>query len=274
MASMYSSPPSKSNLYKTIADRQTKRMLTERPSVSFKSLNKTNTTKDSASVIKKSKLFLAKNFVKTITPFLNSMKNIRDEKAHEKPSNTEIFYYSLRKFIKEQIGIDELMYAKNFPNRYYLQKKEELLNISTQTKNISFQQKEKEERERERERERKGKTKTFVLIKKNAKSQAMKRFAKLWKAIKERIDYKKKIKSELERLNPYYLISTSDAKFFANFYSATNDQIDKIRNKDLMSSTTNKKFYTNHDLKSFKLKECLLKKPIEKGNVSSSNLSK
>ena len=257
--------PSKNNLYDKIYTEQTKKSRTDRASVSFqRSTNKTMTTKDT-SVPKKSKLFLAKNFVKSITPFLKSMKNLQEEKALEKPSNTEIFYYSLRNFISEKISVDELMYAKNFPNRYYQKKRTELRNISNPQKRvISYNNYKMPE---DSPVQKVSKAKTFSLVKQNQKSQASKKFKKLWKAIKERIDYRKKIKNELERINPYYLISTSDAKFFANFYSATNDHIDKIRNKDLINSNTKKKFYTNHDLKTLKLNECQLKRPIE--NISS-----
>jgi len=258
---MISSPPSKSNLYEAIYNKQAKKnvnekMRPERGSVSFQKSTKTQSTKDN-SVPKKSKLFLTKNFVKSITPFLKSMRNLHSEKAIEKPSNTDIFYYSLRKFVKSEIGVDELMYAKNFPNRYFLQKKEELRSISSSQAKNSIQNNGKFEEDFQKV----SKSKTFNFLKQAQKTQTMKKFGILWKSIKERIDYRKKMKLELEKLNPYYLISTSDAKFFANFYSATNNLIDKIRNKDLINSSTNKKFYMNHDLKSLRLKDALLKRP-------------
>ena len=258
---MNSQQSSKSNLYEAVYNKQVQKMENlnpERASISFqRSTTKSQSTKDN-SIPKKSKLFLTKKFVKSITPFLKSMRNIKAEQALEKPSNSEIFYYSLRKFLKEEVGINELMYAKNFPNRYFQQKKEEFRKISP-GQNYSLPHYEKTDQETQKI----NKSKTFNIVKQSQKSHATKKFGILWKSIKDRIDYRKKIKNELEQLNPYYLISTSDAKFFSNFYAATNDCIDKIKNKDLTSTSTNKKFYTNHDLKSLRLKEVFLKRPKE-----------
>lgn len=247
----------KINLYDKIFKNQLeKQSKNDRSSVSFeKSVylspqKSSNLSTQAKPQPRKSKLFIAKNFVKSLFPFLKSMKNLKNEKALEKPSNKDIFYYSFRKFLRDDISIDELMYAKNFPNKYFNSKQAEFREISSHNKN---------------ELQKLGKSKTFSLSKQMQKNQAQKNFSSLWAAIKERIDYRKKIKNELEQINPYYLISTSEEKFFSNFYSASNDYIDKIRNKDLTSCSTNKKFY-NNDLKSLKLKEFLLKRP--KPNIS------
>lgn len=239
---------------------------TERSSVSFEKGLSSHTNRISTAQSddkmkgRKSKLYIAKNFVKSLFPFLRSMKNLKNDRELEKPSNKEIFYYSFRKFLRDDNSIDDLMYAKNFPNRYFKKNVDQFYNVS------EFLSK---HNSKSPEIKQITKLKTFSLAKNIQKNQSQKKFSTIWKAIKERIEYRKKIKNELQQINPYYLISTSDEKFFSNFYSITNNQIDKIRNKDLISSSTTKNFY-NNDLKTLKLKEMLLKRPKNPVNSTTS----
>ena len=75
------------------------------------------------------------------------------------------------------------------------------------------------------------------------KIKAQENFKKIRNVLLKRVNFKKKIRNELEKNNKFHIFNNKDSKLIKSLTSITNHYINKISNKDLWSENDRKKFY-------------------------------
>jgi hypothetical protein len=169
------------------------------------------------------------------------------ENEQKKDLKNTILSNAFDGYLKGKYDLKQLILAKNSPKQFYL---------AFLQNNELFQEEKTNKKKLLNERET------------EARKKVLGNFKKISDVINDRINFKKSVKCELDKINPYYIISSKDPRFIQNFFNISNIYLDKIKNKDLINSDTQKKYYLSYNRrKKVQLKEMEIKKEVAKEEI-------
>ena len=177
-------------------------------------------------------------------PYFETEKNVDLEE--------NIFFNAFHGYLDGKYDFKQVIQAKNFPKKFY----EKFMKNDDNPRDEKLIKRKVAINEKETERRKK----------------ALANFKKISNTINDRIQFKKNVKEELDKINPYYIISSKDPKFFQNFFYVSNNYLDKIKNKDLLNSDTQKKYYLNYNKRrNIHLREMEIKKEVKEESKEKNN---
>lgn len=194
---------------------------------------------------------------------LNASSINNNKNAHAPYSETEkkmdleenVFSNAFDGYLDGKYELKQVIQAKNFPKKFY----EQFMKNDEKSKDENLLKRKVPINEKEVENRKK----------------ALDNFKKISTTINDRIQFKKSVKEELDKINPYYIVSSKDPKFFQNFFYVSNNYLDKIKNKDLLNSDTQKKYYLNYNRRrNLHLREMEIKKEIKEDKFKEKNTAK